>query len=624
MTLTIEDKSYQMNVAVAARSTLKGKSALLGRDIPGMRWIPALEPRLPEEKEGHRDKTEVEGSARGAGRPPEQERQDGKSALQPDDPQQPVQVQAVQTRAQARREAQLREEEDRQSQQSGAVLTSLQDTEEDEEATDLPDSDAEDLPDSDAEVLPDLDAEDEQQCWMQELPVEYPSLEEEQALQDLPLSAAEFTQQQKDDPEVRALWESAEQGSDSLTIQDGTLYKQVEDELGRQKNLLVVPTNLRKRVWEASHSHPLAGHVGHKKTRRKMAQNFYWPKMARDVLAWTKTCVVCQKGNVARRHQAPMQIMPVLDKPWQRIAIDLVQPLSGNTRTKKGNRYILTCMDFTTRYPEAFPLRRATAEAIAEKLLELFSRFGVPQEILSDNGPLTGSLMKELFQLLDITHIKTTPYRPQTNGMLERWHRTLKTMLSKLTDQGQKDWDKWLPFVLFASRDSPHAATGFSPFELLFGREVRGPSLALRELWTAGKRVPKSVADFVLETKKTMEESIKIANQREKKAKEASKNSFDKRSCMRGSTGGWTGGAGPFTCRSTGSICCLGGPFHYLGQANTSDLPDHSNKQKKARKGGAQELAEEVYPPSAGNLCRGGGCDRRFGSITRTRVPQQG
>ena len=393
VTLTIEDKSYQMNVAVAARSTLKGKSALLGRDIPGMRWIPALEPR----REG--GAPEVEGSARGAGRPPEQERQDGKSALQPDDAQQPVQVQAVQdeksalqpddlqqpvqvqavqTRAQARREAQLREEEDRQSQQSGAVLTSLQDTEEDEEATDLPDSDAEDLPDSDAEDLPDLDAEDEQQCWMQELPVEYPSLEEEQALQDLPLSAVEFTQQQKDDPEVRALWESAEQGSDSLTIQDGTLYKQVEDELGRQKNLLVVPTNLRKRVWEAAHSHPLAGHVGHKKTRRKMAQNFYWPKMARDVLAWTKTCVVCQKGNVARRHQAPMQIMPVLDKPWQRIAIDLVQPLSGNTRTKKGNRYILTCMDFTTRYPEAFPLRRATVEANAEKLLELFSRFGVP------------------------------------------------------------------------------------------------------------------------------------------------------------------------------------------------------------------------------------------------------
>lgn len=99
---------------------------------------------------------------------------------------------------------------------------------------------------------------------------------------------------------------------------------------------------------------PLAGHFGAKKTTRKITQCFYWPHMARDVTQWTKECLQCQKHNKGTTQRSPLQPLPVIEEPWQRIAIDIVGPLP---RTKNGFRYVLTVMDFASRYLEAVPLR---------------------------------------------------------------------------------------------------------------------------------------------------------------------------------------------------------------------------------------------------------------------------
>ena len=77
-------------------------------------------------------------------------------------------------------------------------------------------------------------------------------------------------------------------------------------------------------------------------------------------------------------------------------------------------------------------------------------------------------------------HIKSSPYHPETNGMIERWHGTLKSMLRK-AGKGKKEWDLLLPVLLFAYRDAVHESTGFAPFELTFDRHVRGPLDAVRE-----------------------------------------------------------------------------------------------------------------------------------------------
>lgn len=219
----------------------------------------------------------------------------------------------------------------------------------------------------------------------------------------------------------------------------------------------------------------------------------------------------------------------MITRPWKKIAMDVVQPLPGLTRTTKGNRFILTIMDQGSRYPEAFALRRVTAPDIARCLTELFSRFGLPEEILSDNGPnLTSHLISELLSSLKISHIKTTPYRPQSNGMLERWHRDLKRMLSKLSMGDRKKWDEWLPYALFAARDSPHSATGFTPFELMFGREVRGPSVALHQTWTAKKTLPASVVTYMLEAQEKLTRMTELAKKREEETRKKTKAYYDR------------------------------------------------------------------------------------------------
>ena len=161
--------------------------------------------------------------------------------------------------------------------------------------------------------------------------------------------------------------------------------------------------------------------------------------------------------------------------------MDIVGPLE---RTRSGHRFILVICDYASRYPEAFPLRNITASAIAQALLQLISRVDIPNEILTDQGTaFLSKTMKQVYSLLGIRGIRTTPYHPQTDGLVERYNRTLKSMLKKFVADNGKDWDQWLPYLLFAYREVPQASTGFSPFELLYGRQVRGPLDLLREAW---------------------------------------------------------------------------------------------------------------------------------------------
>ena len=109
------------------------------------------------------------------------------------------------------------------------------------------------------------------------------------------------------------------------------------------------------------------------------------------------------------------------------------------------------------------------AEHIAKELIKVFARVGIPNEILTDHGSnFTSILLVELYRLLKIQGIRTSPHHPQSNGLVERFNQTLKMMLRKVVTNKGKDWDKLLPHVLFAYREVPKAFTGFSPFELIY------------------------------------------------------------------------------------------------------------------------------------------------------------
>jgi len=180
--------------------------------------------------------------------------------------------------------------------------------------------------------------------------------------------------------------------------------------------------------------------------------------------------------------------------------------------------------DYATRYPEAVPLQNIDAGTVAEELVKIFARVGVPSELLTDQGAnFQSQLLKELYNLLHVDAICTSPYHPQTDGLVERFNQTLKDMMRKFAAQEGKDWDKMLPFLLFAYREVPQESTGFSPFELLYGRDVRGPLDVLKETWVPDKRSNQNVLLYVFLTRERMEaigscvqENLKAAATRQK------------------------------------------------------------------------------------------------------------
>ncbi len=145
--------------------------------------------------------------------------------------------------------------------------------------------------------------------------------------------------------------------------------------------------------------------------------------------------------------------------------MDIVGPLP---KSRSGKRFILVICDYATRFPEAIPMKSIDAVHVAEELLVYCLRFGVPQEILTDQGSnFTSKLLAELYRMLHIHPIRTTPYHPQTDGLVERFNKTLKSMLRKAAISEGKDWDKMVPYLLFAYREVEQSSTGFSPFELV-------------------------------------------------------------------------------------------------------------------------------------------------------------
>ena len=271
----------------------------------------------------------------------------------------------------------------------------------------------------------------------------------------------------------------------------------------------------------------MGGHLGKKKTTARIQQRFYWPTLHRDIADFCRSCEVCQKFRRQQKTKAPMMPLPVIAEPFHRIAMDIVGPLP---RSRSGNRYVLVVCDYATRYPEAVPMKTIDAGAVAEDLIKIFSRVGLPKEILTDQGSnFQSELLAELYRLIHVSPLRTTPYHPQTDGLVERFNKTLKDMLKKAAVEEGKDWDKLIPYLLFAYREVPQESSGFSPFELLYGREVRGPLDILRESWTEdNSEVSHSILSYVLLMRERLEKMSTLVQANLEEARTRQKYWYDK------------------------------------------------------------------------------------------------
>ena len=209
-------------------------------------------------------------------------------------------------------------------------------------------------------------------------------------------------------------------------------------------------------------------------------QRFAWPGMGQQVIEHCRSCEVCQRCNKVKARKVPLVKREVLSEPFEVLAFDLVGPFP---KGKGGYTYVLTAICMSSKWPEAVPLKSITARAVATGMIEVFSRTGIPLQLLTDQGSqFLSSLVTHLCKDLMIDKIRTAPYHPECNGVVERMHGTLGPMLTKASKLGL-DWVGQLPFALFALRSAPNKDTLFSPFQLVYGHRVRTPLDILHQGW---------------------------------------------------------------------------------------------------------------------------------------------
>ena len=146
--------------------------------------------------------------------------------------------------------------------------------------------------------------------------------------------------------------------------------------------------------------------------------------------------------------------------------------------------------------------------------MSIFSRVGIPNEVLTDIGTqYTSAVMKEVSRPLSFKQLMTTPYHPISNGLVERFNQTIKKMLMRMFAERPKDWDKYIDPLLFAYREAPQESLGLSPFELLYGWPVRGPMLILKQLCSKEIEDPevRSTYQYVIELRDRLESTLAIA-----------------------------------------------------------------------------------------------------------------
>jgi hypothetical protein len=304
------------------------------------------------------------------------------------------------------------------------------------------------------------------------------------------------------------------------------------DEDWRVIHQIVVPVKYRNDIMVLAHEFPTGGHMGVNKTHKRILQYFYWPQIRKDVSKYCRTCHTCQlvgKPNQGIK-KAPLYPIPAFDQPFARLIIDCVGPLP---RTRSGNNYLLTMMCSSTRFPEAVPLRKINSQSIVKALVKFFTVFGIPKEIQSDRGSVfLSGIFQQVMHLLQVKQIVSSAYHPESQGALERYHQTMKSMLRAYCFEHDSDWDESIPFVLFASRSAVQESLGFSPFDLVFGHHVRGPLTAVSES-ILNEESNDSLLDYVVKFRERLQAAWRSAHDNLRESQTKMKSRYDKHSANR-------------------------------------------------------------------------------------------
>lgn len=297
---------------------------------------------------------------------------------------------------------------------------------------------------------------------------------------------------------------------------------------------LVVPSSLAMHVISLAHDVLLSGHLGVTKTVRRILCVFFVPKLWQLVRSYVSSCDICQmtsdRGGCGK---APLQKVPIVSETFEKVGIDLVGPLPV---TDRKNRYILTVVDYATRYVSAKALQNIDTLTVAEALFSIYSQVGIPKVVLSDFGTqFVSDLAQAIDGLMGISRQHSSVYHPAGNGLTEKFNGIIKKCLRKLSAGFPTEWDRYLDATLFAIRESKQEALGFSSFELMYGREVRGPLKVLQELWAKDfvDTKTKTSYQFVIDLKNKLKTTLGLAHDNLLTSQSTVKTKYDKNTKLR-------------------------------------------------------------------------------------------
>lgn len=263
----------------------------------------------------------------------------------------------------------------------------------------------------------------------------------------------------------------------NFLIKNHILYKRNTRTDGNE-HLLVIPHGMRREILYQNHNEPVAGHLGFSKTFNRIRDRYYWDSMQADIEKDVKGCPNCQ-ARKGQTHLRPAGFFKPLTvgQPFDRVGIDFLGPFR---RRKRGKVVIVVATDYATRWVEARALPNGKVEHVARFVVEqIICRHGAPRILFSDRGKVFQSqVVKEILNYLGSENRFTTAYHPQTNGLTERFNKTLAGMLSKYTNTAHTDWDEYIPHVVFAYNTAVQDTTQMTPFKLLYGRSPILPSEA--------------------------------------------------------------------------------------------------------------------------------------------------
>ena len=279
-----------------------------------------------------------------------------------------------------------------------------------------------------------------------------------------------------------------------------------------------VPQRLRRALVAAYHRGAQGAHLGVSKMSQQLANHFYWPGMVMTVRSCVRACERCQRTKAAPQVVKASRLLNRATM-WSTVAFDFFGPLP---RTQRGNMYILVGIDHFSRWPEAVPTRVATSRVVQDFLHgRVIAQHGTPRELLTDHGTHFASrVIAGLCKRYGIRRLMSTPYTPQSNGIVERFMGYLKNALVALVNQKPKTWDEYVSAVLFAYRATPHPEVGESPFYMNKGYDPIVPELRALDV-PCEQLIPSGWHDSLQEARASLEQLV--VRKQEELAAEAAK-----------------------------------------------------------------------------------------------------